>query len=319
MSAPGPAPRSWLISSLLPEGTMHILAAAPGAGKSLLSTQLAASLISGVPFLGFDIPRRLPPSSIYFIYTDRPGISNTHATTNLPPGVRVYCALDDPDYAAQTFLRPSDRFSWLLSRVNPSPGSFVVVDVFGTKLAGGITDPRQVETNIERISYEVTHRRKVTMLAIGYGVKVKSGSEKYARTLDNIQGCASFRGAFDAQFYLASTEESDAEGAQILTALVRTMPVRSFTLRNESGTFVLTSAAEVAFAASTTPLGSLVLSLLVSGPVPRTTLLEAIQSARPGYQGGDMLLRRLTLAGDIVRQERGVYALPGPAQPAAAN
>jgi RecA-family ATPase len=54
----------WLVPGLLCEGTMVLLAGAPGAGKSFLSYTLSMSLAVGWPFLGRDIST--PRKVLYF-------------------------------------------------------------------------------------------------------------------------------------------------------------------------------------------------------------------------------------------------------------
>jgi hypothetical protein len=55
----GPAETEWLVQDIVQKGGNGIVVAEPKAGKSLVMMDLLLSLVTGSPFLGFQVPRRV--------------------------------------------------------------------------------------------------------------------------------------------------------------------------------------------------------------------------------------------------------------------
>ena len=63
------SPETWLIEGLLPVSGGLLLFGDPKVGKSFAALQLACSLVSGVPWLGFGVPKQ---TSVAYIQLDTP-------------------------------------------------------------------------------------------------------------------------------------------------------------------------------------------------------------------------------------------------------
>lgn len=61
------APETWLVEGLLPTGGSMLIYGDPKIGKSFAALQLACCMVSGVDWLGFNIPQ---PSNVVYVQLD---------------------------------------------------------------------------------------------------------------------------------------------------------------------------------------------------------------------------------------------------------
>lgn len=132
--------RKWLIQSVIPEGCLIAVAAKIKCGKTILLTDLVASLIHQVPFMGNPDWTPAPgPHKVILWWTDQPrpdtsaylkarGLMEADGTLH-PQIVRLYTEEDDIDWGDQ-------GIDELIRVTTANPGAILLTDSFYANVRG---------------------------------------------------------------------------------------------------------------------------------------------------------------------------------------
>lgn len=350
MAAPDPVP------GVFPSERLHLLAGSNYSGKSTLLAQLCNSLIQGTPFL--DLPvTRLSPKQICLVFCDRAMNDNAEWINKLDVPPMFFAMADDEDYIARlkrdAFISsPSTgkggvvvgkrntlsgyaQFEWLVNRLDPAPGTFLLIDVFSNVFVGSdIQHNIEVRANMLAISH-LARKRGLTVLGTCYGVKIQGDkNSRYARLIDRIIGGASFRGSASTLAYISSPEETQLEpipqtiknpaDLQILQIVPRQGAERRYFIQRTQPTGFFAQAEHVTveeLVDEVTPrrtCKSALLDLLAATDTKEGLTLETCRNVLGASYSDESIrstLHRLVKAGHATWVREGVYApTPAPAK-----
>lgn len=232
--------------------TFHVLAGSPGAGKSVMVSQLIECILTGQDWLV--VPNDLASDTrITYVFMDRPlaDAGGWLKDKDLLDRINVLDLagrkdLDSYRHMAAARVAHGSRkvnaagammFEELIVPACNGEG-LVVVDT-GTKLVGNIHDGESVNVNAERIMRALNEKYpRMRLLLLTYGVKTYArGSQyNYEDPIDRIIGAAEFRGAASTRMYLGAPIQNEAQELVIAPRRARRIDLR---IKQEDGRFVV--------------------------------------------------------------------------------
>ena len=209
--------RQPIVESLLPAHSVHLLAGAPGAGKTALAAWLFRQIADEQPVFGFPSHR---PTALAVIAADRgwPSHRIWFEAVGLG-GIPHYSFHDDGGFrwerlkgedgwmstlkaALEGEFCPRKKVDWL------PPGSLVLVDPLSAFLGGDVLNYNRIFRALGELG-QLCIRRAITILGTAHAGKQRAGKElQYARPQDRILGSSALIGCSDTVFYLATPTET---------------------------------------------------------------------------------------------------------------
>lgn len=153
-----PLQRTWLVNSLIERDTMAMMTGSPASGKSFLAVDLACSLVTGTPWLGYEVPKAVP---VYYLSSESP-----HSVIRRMEAWRVnrgYDVLPDTlhitPYATTLATPGATRFSESLVDEMSNEAGLLIVDTWSRALPGINENSAQ---EISSVIQEFDYLRKAT-------------------------------------------------------------------------------------------------------------------------------------------------------------
>lgn len=230
------------LPGILPYGGIHLLAGAPGCGKTALLATLLRSFRDGTPIFGH---QPTPVSSIAFFGVDR-SWDNTKGWFHRAgyPEIPYYSLADDPAFNKSRLRKRFDRTAILrevldkfLAAGHLRPGGLVAVDPIALFLGGNLLDYDTCAVACLEIR-DLLRSRALTLIGTAHASKQRGEKDRYVRLQDRILGSAALYGFTDTQLYLATPEELEADHYVFLWC-PHLAPAETFTLtRDTQGLFI---------------------------------------------------------------------------------
>jgi AAA domain len=204
----GPACQSALVDSILPSSSVHLLAGAPGAGKTTLAAWLLRQVHDGAPI--FDHQSH-PPSAMAVIVADRPWASHAQWFRGVGlEDIQHYSFQDDSGFRWDQLRRTKAWMPSLLRAIDHQdlpPHSFLLIDPISLFLGGDLLDYISVFCALGEL-FQFCVDRQLTILGTAHSGKLRVGKEfQYVRPQDRILGSTALVGCADTVMYLATPSE----------------------------------------------------------------------------------------------------------------
>lgn len=317
-------------------GRIHLLGGSNYAGKSTIMAQLCDSLLRGVDFFGFPVTK-FSPENLHVVFCDRIEDDNMEWLDKLTIKPSVLSLVDDKIYIEKIKKNDfSDRFNpvsgyeqfkWIVEKIKPAPGSFIILDVFSNVFIGrDIQNNGETRANMIAIANHCKYLN-VSILGTCYGVKIQSDkASRYARLIDRIIGGASFRGSASTISYATTKEEAamedlpipnDAKDIQVLEIVPRSGEAHTIYIRRNRTTGfmerlavpVTTKNADVTPIAPRISCRTDLMELFVTEPIVSLELCRARFSGKYEDSNIKMTLGRMRKEGLVDRLDEGLYRL----------
>ncbi len=196
------------IPGVIDFGTVNILAAAAGAGKTTLMAEWCARWQSGRSICGWATN---PATGIYYLSTDRGGRSTTklfeaHGFTEYT----YYNLIDDPAFQRRIVRNSAGALDVLrgcVDRLNPIPGAYLFIDPGAPFFVpGSSNDPRAVALFLWEL-HVIARERQITIFVLAhFGKQSTDANQRYRRPQDRISGSGAWVGFSDTQMFLIEPE-----------------------------------------------------------------------------------------------------------------
>jgi hypothetical protein len=207
-----------IISDVLPAQQLHLIAGAPGAGKTAFVFWLLAQLRDGKKVFGLETRK---PAFIGFIASDRTWDSHERwAQTVGYADIPKFSVVDDPTLSLEKLddkkvSKHVEFLRMLIQKCNggedPPRDSLLILDPISLFIGGDMNRYLSVFRHMIEIS-QMCKAQGWTILATAHASKQKgSKDERYVRPQDRILGTAAFLGCAGTVCYLATPEETEDE------------------------------------------------------------------------------------------------------------
>jgi AAA domain len=226
-----------LIDKLLPANSIHLLAGAPGAGKTTLAAWLLRELRDGQPVFGY--PSH-PPAAMAVLVADRGWSSHAQwfAAVGLAD-IPHYSLHDDAGFRWDRLKHADgwmatllDALTWKLGAL--PPGSLLLVDPLTVFLGGDMINYNRIFAALGVLG-QLCVARRLTILGTAHASKQRGGPFQYTRPQDRILGSTALVGCADTVFYLATPAETQNDWCE-LTWTPHHAPAASRRLRRNQDT-----------------------------------------------------------------------------------
>jgi len=187
-----PPPREWLVNDVIPLDEMVLLTGKPGAGKSTVALQLAASVAYGAPWLGMPVQFQMPVVYIGCEDSDREVHQRIYQIGQLPE----YGTLDLTRGLGQSWgrvgkentLAMENRKTGLIStgpfheplvrylEEMPKGRKFLILDTLADMFTGNENDRGQVNQFVKGILGALKERFELTILTLAHPAKSDDSS-----------------------------------------------------------------------------------------------------------------------------------------------
>jgi len=294
-----------LITGLLPEHQVSILAGVSGAGKTTLLLQILKQLAQGQHSV-WDMPCR-PGLKLGYIVADRTkqDLLTTAEALEFPMqafNIPVRSLVDDESVDIGQFEQ------------KPLDVLFKMLDDLG-QIDLAVVDPLIVFTGVDTNKYHLNAAklirinrfcmdRQITILGTHHATKARSDFS-FKRAQDRISGSSALLGYTSTQLFLASPEETEDEnGLSQWTIVSHHAPPKTMFLSRTGPGFV---PVRTEVAAPSIPLDARIVEVLATGPRKAG---ELVQQLRPtGKATIYRALDRMQAAGVVVKTDWGHYRL----------
>lgn len=311
------------IPTILPGGSVSLLAGAPGVGKTTLIASVLRQFRDQEPIFGHQ-PNPSPRQA--FLSADRSWEQSSRLWFEKAgyPEIPHYSLMDDRGFKKAKLRRKADRISVLqecLGKLGLVFGSLVVIDPLSLFLGGDLNNYDACLVACCEIR-EICQDRGITVIGTAHASKQKSDKkERYLRLQDRILGSTALFGYTDTQMYLAAPEEISQDYYAFLWNPHHS-PCETFKLkRNKEGLFVSEGVLEGV--ADATPLdvsqelilddvAAKLLTALSTDPTGTllgTILVHAIAAGVPERTAYRRLME-LVKHGKVEKIGKGRYRLP---------
>lgn len=275
------------IPGILPFGTVSVFAGAPGAGKTTMLAAWFRRWQLNKTICGYATNM---PTGFYYLAGDRGG--NAARRIFLEAGVtdlHFYSPMEDDTFDQAVLLNHRvalDVLRLAIKRMNPTPGSFLVIDPAAPfYVPGSPNDPRAVAAMLWAL-HVLARELQITILVIGHFAKQPADAQqRYRRPQDRIAGSLCWSGFSDTQIYLVDPEPP-GQDYHVLGWTPRQSAPEEFKFRREGAGFVPHKSLEGV--GTQTPVGESAYQLMRLVPDTGiqtaqliTTALETLTISRP--------------------------------------
>lgn len=201
------------IPTIIPGASVNLLAGAPGAGKTALSSWIMCQFRDNLPIFGHQ-PTPIPKLGI--ICADRSWAQSTSKWFALAGygDIPHYSLLDDDEFSVRRLRQKQERVTILeacLDKLFLPWGSLVLVDPLALFLGGNLLDYDTCLVACAEIR-GACRRRGITIIGTAHASKQRADkNQRYLRLQDRIAGSVALFGYTDTQMYLASPAEIEEE------------------------------------------------------------------------------------------------------------
>ena len=293
-----------IISSILPDKEVSILAGASGAGKTTLIMQALAAMQQGKEVFGHECQ---PGLRLGYIAADRSWRSyqRTAELSSLDLGsIKVRALIDDPAIDLANFEKsPLDELERLIASMLPL--DLVAVDPLVVFLGVDTNKYHLSAARLIRLN-KACLANNITILGTHHATKARS-DYSFKRPQDRISGTSALLGFTSSQLFLAAPEETSREdGFYEFHVISHHAAPKVILLSREGGRFRHEGTEETSYV-STSPTNQL-MNLLKNGPLKREDILSSVSGSRATI---DRLLASALAAKVIERGQYGHYGLVG--------
>ena len=193
-------------------GTVTLLGGEARVGKSPLLLEWCARWRDGRTIFG---RKTNPPTAFYYIATDRGWADSYQHWADLVgfPDINQYALADDNhfnlDNLANEKLAHASMIK-VLDRVNPIPGSYVVVDAVSPLfITGDPNKSRNVAVAVHRYRREC-HKRQISLFGcVHHAKQINDSAKQYKRLIDRMSGSGAFAGYSDCQLSMVGPSDTE--------------------------------------------------------------------------------------------------------------
>lgn len=292
-----------LVTGLLPERQVSILAGASGAGKTTLALQLLRQIQLGGPAFGMAVdPRLAAPGAIGYIVADRTSedLKETAQAVGLDVStLKMRSLVDDVSIDITAFEQ------------NPTGVLFDLLKSIKECLLI-VVDPLIVFTGVDTNKYHLNAAKliRINRFCMDYGLTIlgthHAGKARtdfgFKRAQDRINGSGALLGYTSTQLFLATPEETDDDYFQWTIVSHHAAPRTLFLSRFSHG-FDLVKEKEIG---PEPPLETRIMGLLAIGPCKAQDIVSGARASRSSVY---RCLDSMEHSGVVIKTQFGHYRL----------